>query len=367
MQMAARLFIPGPSDVDDTVLRELARPQLGHRTQEFRELFASLRPGLRKLFSTGNDVLISTSSGSGLWEAAIRSCVKSKVLHAVNGAFSKKWASLSKNCAKDMAALSFQDGKPVNPQAVDKALSERDYEAFCVVHNETSTGVISDLGALSQVMKKHPDVLFFVDAVSSLGGVKIEVDGLGIDICLASSQKALALPAGIALASISRRSYLKAEAVEGRGYYFDLLELKKAYDKDETPYTPSIPHLYALRKQLDRMEAEGLEFRYKRHEEMASWVRAWAKEQGFPMFSQEGCHSPTVSCISNTKGIDFAAVKKALAGRGITVDTGYRKLNEKLAAEEKPTTFRIAHMGERTPDEIRSYLAELQKQFQVKP
>ena len=359
--MANKLFIPGPTEVRKEVLNELALGQIGHRTSEFRELFASLKPGLKKLFFTENDVLVSTSSGSGLWEASIRSCVDKKVLHAVNGAFSKKWAEVSERCGKEAEKISFELGRAVEPSAVDKALSENEYEAFCMVHNETSTGAASDLEAISKVMKKHPEVLWFVDAVSSLGGMKIEADKLGMDICLASSQKAIALPAGLSVASVSNRCYKKAESVAGRGYYFDILELKKSYDEDETPYTPSIPHLYALKKQLERIEEEGLDNRFNRHKEMAQYVREWAKKNGFTMFSEEGHHSDTLSCIVNTKNADFKKIKKDMASKGYGIDSGYSKMNEKLEKEGKKTTFRIAHMGDLTLDEIKELAKELER------
>lgn len=361
--MANKLFIPGPTEVRKEILDELSHPQIGHRTQEFKDLFASLKPGLKKLFFTSNDVLISTSSGSGFWEAAIRCCVNKKVLHAVNGSFSKKWAKLSEDCGREVKKIEYEWGKAVKASDVDKELSSGEYEAFCVVHNETSTGVASNLGEIFEVMKKHPDVLWIVDAVSSLAGLKIEVDKLGIDICLASSQKALALPAGIAVASISSEAYKKAETVSGRGYYFDILELKKMYDKDQTPYTPSIPHLYALKKQLERIEVEGLENRFNRHKEMGDYVRNWAKEKGFSMFSESGYESDTVSCMVNLRKFDFNAIKKDMATKGYGIDSGYGKLNEKLDAEGKPNTFRIAHMGDLTLDEIKELTKELETYF----
>ncbi|MBU0614893.1 MAG: alanine--glyoxylate aminotransferase family protein [Nanoarchaeota archaeon] len=359
----AKLFIPGPTEVRKDILDALSHPQIGHRTEEFRDLFAGLRPGLKKIFHTDNDVLISTSSGSGFWEAAIRCLVEEKVLHATNGSFSKKWAKVSEACAKDVKKIEYAWGDAVKAEDVDKALSEEKYEAFCMVHNETSTGVASDLEAISKVMKKHPEVLWIVDAVSSLGGIKIEVDRLGIDFCLASSQKALALPAGIAVASVSKRCYEKAEKVKGKGYYFDILELKKAYDKDETPYTPSIPHLYALKKQLERIEKEGLEQRYARHSEMADYVRSWAESKGFELFPENGAESDTVTCIKNTKGIDMKSIKKDMAKKGYSIDSGYGKLNEQLEKEGKPTTFRIAHMGDLTLKEVQELTAELEKYF----
>ncbi len=361
--VGGKLFIPGPTEVRREVLEELSRPQIGHRTQEFRELFASLKPGLKKIFSTQNDVLILTSSGSGFWEAASRCCARRKMLHAVNGAFSSKWADVSESCGKEVARVKFENGKAVKARDVEKALSSGDYEAFCMVHNETSTGVASNLEEISEVMKKFPDVLFLVDAVSSLGGMRIEVDNLGIDVCLASSQKALALPPGIAVASVSQRSYEKAEVVSGRGYYFDLLELKKAYDKDETPHTPSIPHLFALKKQLERIEEEGFENRLRRHKSMADYARSWATGCGFEMFPEKGCESDTVSCIVNTRNLDFKSIKGKMAKKGYSTDSGYGKVNEKLEAEGRHTTFRIAHMGDLTLDEVKELLVELESLF----
>src|SRR3989344_8315261 len=322
--MANKLFIPGPTEVREEILNEMSNKQIGHRTQEFRELFASLKPGLKKLFYTNNDVLISTSTGSGFWEGSIRSCVNKKVLHAVNGAFSKKWAEVSERCRKRVKIVKYESGKAVKAKDIDRAISKGKFEAFCMVHNETSTGVASGLEEFSEVMKKYPDVLWLVDSVSSLGGMKIEADKLGIDICFASSQKAIALPPGIALASVSERAYKKAELVQGRGYYFDVLELKKSYDKDETPYTPSIPHLFALKKQLERIEKEGLENRFKRHKEMADYTREWVKKNGFEMFSERGYESDTVSCMWNTKKIDFKTIKKEMAKKGYSIDSGYR-------------------------------------------
>lgn len=361
--MANKLFIPGPTEVRKEVLVELSKAQIGHRTKEFRELFHSLKPGLKEIFVTKGDVLISTSSGSGFWEASIRSCINKKVLHAVNGAFSKKWSQLSEKCGKEVKNIIYEAGKAVKPEDIDKELSEGDFEAFCIVHNETSTGVMSDLEAISEIMRKYPDVLWFVDAVSSIGGIKIEVDKLGIDICLASGQKALALPPGIAFASISEKAYKKAEKVTGRGYYFDILELKKMYDEDMTPYTPSIPHIYALKKQLERIKKEGLENRYKRHKEMAEYTRKWAKKNGFEMFSEEGHHSDTISCIINTKDLDFEKIKEDMAKKGYSIDSGYSKMNAQLKEEGKKTTFRIAHMGDLTLEEIKELTAEIEKYF----
>lgn len=359
--MANKLFIPGPTEVRKEILDELARPQIGHRTEGFKKLFGSLKPGLKEVFYTQNDILISTSSGSGFWESSIRCCVNKKILVAVNGAFSKKYADVAEACGREVVRIKYEDGKAVKPEEVEEALSKNGFEAFAMAHNETSTGVCSRMEPIANVMKRYPNVLWFVDAVSSLGGIKLEVDKLGIDFCFTSSQKAFALPPGIAMASISPRSYEKAMNVPGKGYYFNILDLKKEYDSDQTPYTPSIPHLYALQKQLERIKVEGIENRFRRHQEMAEYTRAWVKKVGLAMFSEEGYHSNTVSCISNIKAIDFKAVKKELSAKGFSIDSGYSKMNEKLEASGKPNTFRIAHMGDLTLEEIKELTSELER------
>jgi aspartate aminotransferase-like enzyme len=361
--MVNKLFIPGPTEVRKDILKELSNHQIGHRTKEFKELFSILKKDLKKVFYTNNDVLILTSSGSGFWEASIRSCVSKKVLHAVNGSFSDKWSNLSENCEKDVTRINHTWGESVKPKMVDKALSKNPYEAFCMVHNETSTGVASDLNEIAEVMVKYPNVIWIVDAISSLAGIKIDVDKLGIDICLASSQKALALPPGLAFASVSDRIYEKAKEVKGRGYYFDLLEIKRSYDLNQTPSTPSIPHLYALKKQLERIEIEGLENRFKRHEEMANHVRTWTHEQDFKLFPEPGYESNTVTCISNTRKINMKNIKKDMAIKGYSIDTGYTKLNERLKAAGNPTTFRIAHMGDLEVREIKKFTVKLKSCF----
>ena len=356
-----KLFIPGPTEVRAEILDEMSKPMIGHRTEEFGQLFGRIKPKLQQLFYTQNDYLISTSSGSGFMEASIRNCVSKKVLNCVCGAFGKKWHSIALSCGKEAQSLDVEWGSAIKPERIDEKLSSNEYDAVCITHCETSTGLLNPLKEISEVMKKYPDVLFLVDAVSSLGGTKIEVDKLGIDICLTSGQKAVALPSGIALASVSQKAYDKAKTIKGRGYYFDLLELKKSYDKNQTPYTPSISHLYALDRQTDYiLNEEGLENRFNRHRQMAMMTRTWAKKRGMEMFPEAGYESDTVSCIINTKNIDLKAVKQKIGNKGYLFDTGYRKLNEKLNEDGKQTTFRIAHMGDIQEEDLANYLNELQ-------
>ncbi|MCF7861881.1 alanine--glyoxylate aminotransferase family protein [Candidatus Woesearchaeota archaeon] len=365
-----KLFIPGPVQVREDILREMARPPIGHRTPEFRKLFAEIKEGLKYLFQTQNDVLVSTSSGSGFWEAAIRNCTHNqksseKILHAVNGAFSRKWADVSRRCGRQVDIIEFGFGQPVDPSIVAKKLGEGNYSMFCMVHNETSTGVVSNLKVISEAIEqfKEAGLIWAVDAVSSIGGIDIKVDDLGIDICLASSQKAMALPPGISFASVSRKAYERAKTIDCRGYYFDLLELKKMYDKDMTPYTPSIPHLYALRRQLQCISAEGIENRFVRHSEMATYTRAWVIENGFSLFSQEEFCSDTITCVENSKGTDLTEVKNRMLEKEYLIDIGYRAMNKILSDEGKNQTFRLPHMGDLETQDMETFLLTLKKEI----
>ncbi|NIA23585.1 MAG: aminotransferase class V-fold PLP-dependent enzyme [Proteobacteria bacterium] len=336
--MHKRLFIPGPTEVRKSILEAMATPMIGHRFPEFDELFKSTVEKVQKLLYTKNVIFVSTSSSTGLMEGAMRNCVSKRVLSCVNGAFSKRWAQIAEANGKEVDRLEVEWGKAVKPEMIDEKLKTGKYDAISLVLNETSTGVYAPIAEIAEVMKKYPDVIFMVDAVSCMAGTKIEVDKLGIDVVLAGVQKAFALPPGLAVAAISKKAMEKAKIIKNRGYYFDFLVMKKYYDKWETPATPSISHIYALDKQMSDIFEEGLDNRFKRHLKMAEYTRNWAKERGFTMFSEEGHHSPTVSCINNTKGFKIGDLNAFLAKKGAVISNGYGILKEK--------TFRIAHMGD---------------------
>jgi len=347
-----RLFIPGPTEVRAENLNALARPQIGHRSDEFRQLYASVVARLRRLLGTDLQVFLFTSSSTGVWEAAVRNCVRDRVLCCVQGAFSERWHRVAEANGKRADRLEVDWGRAIQAEAVDRALSGGAYDAITVVHNETSTGVINDLPAIARVMRGHPDVSFLVDVVSSLAGAPVEVDQLGIDVCLAGLQKALALPPGLAVASVSERAMEKAAGVANRGYYFDFLEMRKHAEKNQTPSTPAIPQIQALDAQLDSILDEGLERRHQRHASLAAIVQNWARSH-FELFAEEGHESPTVTCVRNTRGIPVAKTNDELGRMGATISNGYGKLKEQ--------TFRIAHMGDTQEWEIRGLLHSLSR------
>ena len=352
--MRKKLFIPGPVDVASDVLEKLATPMISHRSKEASDLQKRISDNLKKLMYTDNEILLSTSSGSGLMEGAIRSCTRKKAAVFSMGAFGERWYKMatSNNVNADIFKVNW--GEAITPEMVDKALATGEYDLITVTHNETSSGVMNPLDEISEVVKKYPEVIFCLDTVSSLGGAKIEVDKWGVDICIASTQKCLGLPPGLALCSISDKAIEAAKEVEFKGFYFDLANLKKYVDTKpyQYPSTPSLPHMFALDYQLDKiLNKEGLENRFSRHEENAKYVRSWAKKY-FDLYSDEQHLSNTVTNVKNTKGISVKELNNTLGERGFVISNGYGDLKEK--------TFRIAHMAETTKENLQELFNEIE-------
>jgi predicted phosphoserine aminotransferase len=331
-------FIPGPSWVHPEVLAAQARPVIGHREGLMAEIHSQCEAGLKAVFQTENRVLISTSSGSGLMEAAVRSLLLKRSLHLVCGSFSKRWFDMARSCSKQPVKIEVDAGKGFTAAMLDEHLSGAEpYEAVFMTHNETSTGVMNPIEELIGVAKSYGNPLICVDAVSSMSGVSIPVDELSIDYCVTSSQKCFSLPPGLAFASVSPRCFEKAGQVENRGWYLDLLNLEKYAAKGHYPSTPAITLMYALAHQLARIFEEGMENRYRRHRDMASKVRAWGAEH-LDLFADEGFRSETLTTVTNTRNLDFADLSVYLKGHGMVIANGYGDL--------KNRNFRIAHMGD---------------------
>ncbi len=350
--MYKKLFIPGPTHVSDDVLQKMATPMIGHRTKEASNLQRSISDKLRKLMYTQNEILLSTSSGSGLMEGAIRSCTQKRAAVFSCGNFGNRWFAIAEDNNVPADKFEVEWGTANLPEQVDGVLSSGKYDLITITHNETSTGVMNPVEEIAQVVKKYPEVIFCIDAVSSLGGTKIEVDKLGIDICITSSQKCLGLPPGLSLCSISEKALEAARKVKFRGSYFDLLQLYEYIQKKDYQYpsTPSLSHMFALDYQLDKILKEGLDNRFERHRKMAEYVRNWAKDR-FALFAQEKFTSHTVTCVKNTREIKVSDLNKALGERGYMISNGYGKLKEK--------TLRIAHMAELSLNDIKKLLANI--------
>lgn len=350
--MAIKLFIPGPTVVSDDILKELSLPMISHRSKAASELQKRISDNMQKVLFTQNRILLSTSSGSGLMEGAIRSCTAKRAAVFSIGAFGDKWFKMAKTNGVPADKFSSTMGEPTTPEMVDAALATGKYDLITVTHNETSSGIQNPVEEIAEVMKKYPDVVWCVDAVSSAVGSKIETDKLGIDVLITSTQKALALPPGLAICAMSKKAYDRTAEVENRGLYFDLRNLWDFIDKKNYQYTstPCLPLMFALDAQLKHIvEVEGIENRFARHEEMAKFTRAWADEY-FRVYPNRNYLSKTLTVIdSHPKGkdemISIPELNKALAERNMQLGNGYGDLKDK--------TFRIAHMGELTMDDMK--------------
>ena len=353
-----KLHIPGPIEVSEKTFKAFCSPMIGHRGQGFKDLYAKIQPQLQQLLYTKQQVYISTSSAWGVMEGAIRNLVSKKVLNCMNGAFSDKWFDVSKRCGKQAEALQVDWGSPIRADLVDAKLATGEFDALTLIHNETSTGVMSPLAEIAALKKKYPDVTFIVDAVSSLTALPIKFDELGVDVLLAGTQKAFALPPGLAVFAVSPAALAKAALAKDRGYYFDIVEFQKNAEQSMTPSTPSIGHVFALASKLEDFFAEGLEARYARHRQTNQLVRDWAAKHGFVLFPEPGYESVTLTCVSNGarpggRVVDVAKLQKLVKDQGFLIDGGYGKI--------KGTTFRISNMGDETAASMAPLLAALDK------
>ncbi|MEN3369531.1 MAG: hypothetical protein V7609_1674 [Verrucomicrobiota bacterium] len=345
-----KLFIPGPVEVSAKTWAAFARPMIGHRSEDFRALYRSIHPRLQTLFATNQPVFLSTSSAWGVMEASIGNLVSRRVLNCMCGAFSDKWLEVSRRCGKAAEPLQVEWGKPIDPQALDEKLATGNFDAVTLIHNETSTGLMNPLEEICVVARKYPDVALIVDSVSSFSAVPIPMDELGIDVLLTGSQKALALPPGFSLFSVSQKGFARAEKQKDRGYYFDFLEFKKSQENDMTPSTPSIAHIHALESKLDDIFAEGLTNRYERHAKTNALVHDWVRRTGFDFFAEEGFRSKTLTCVRNARGIDTAKLVRDLrAKHHFVIDGGYGKI--------KGETFRLSNMGDETEKTVSHLLS----------
>jgi aspartate aminotransferase-like enzyme len=352
--MHKKLFIPGPVDVREDVLQKLSTPQISHRSKDASALQRGISEKMQKVMYTKNTIILSTSSGSGLMEGAIRSCTGKRAAVFSVGAFGDRWFKMAKTNGVPADKISSVPGTPTTPEMVDEALSTGKYDVITVTHNETSAGIMNPVDEIGALLKsKYPDVLFLVDTVSSMGGTKIEVDEWGIDVCITSTQKCLGLPAGMSICSVSDRAIEAARNVENRGLYFDLVELYDTIQKKDHQYpsTPSLPHMFALDFQLDRILAEGLENRFARHKEMAQYVRDWAKKYFALFVEDEKYLSNTLTTIKNTREISVGDLNKKHGVRGFMISNGYGDLKE--------VTFRISHMADYTLDEVKDLISNI--------
>ncbi|MGH7752728.1 MAG: pyridoxal-phosphate-dependent aminotransferase family protein [Gemmatimonadales bacterium] len=349
-----RFFLPGPTDVHPDVLGAMLRPMIGHRGKEMEAILAGMAPRLAGLFRTQRPVLVGSNSATGFMEMAIRNGARRRVLSVVNGAFSDRFADIAARCGRDVVRLELPLGTAVEPDRLRDALKRSPVDAVTLVHSETSTGALAPLAELAPVVHEFPDVMLLVDAVTSLAGSPVETDAWKLDFVLTGSQKALALPPGLALGAASERLLERSKTIPGRGRYFDLPAFVEATAKHSPTNTPALSLFFALEVQLQRIEAEGgVEARWARHEAMRRAVERWSADRDIAYLPVEGRRSWTVSCLKLPPGKSGKEVAGALKQQGWVIGTGYGPL--------KDSTIRIGHMGDHTVAGLRDLLGVLER------
>lgn len=346
-------FIPGPTEVRPEVLASMTRPMIPHRSSEFEELFARLQTGLKYVFQTDRPVYVAAASATGMMEAGVRCTKPGPILSLVNGAFSERFAHIAEMCGRDVDRYEVDWGSIHEPAQLDAYLTKKNYSAMTVVHSETSTGALNDVRSLSNIAHSH-GVTCLVDSVSGLGGAELRATEWGLDYVLTGSQKALALPPGLAFSTASAVFIESARHSEGRGVYFDLVEMDDYAARGQVPTTPALSLMYALDFQLLAIREEGIENRWKRHSSMSEMTSQWLRKcqssgVDFANIVEPEFRSPTVSAIHFPKGHSSADFLRKVTERGIRVASGYGKL--------KSETFRIGHMGDHSPATLERCLA----------
>lgn len=353
-----RFFLPGPTEVHPDVLAAQAQPMIGHRGAGIQELMGRIGQALKPVFVTDKPVFVSTSSATGLMEAAVRNGVDGgKVLSLVNGAFSARFAEIARMCGHevDVWEVTWGGVHPVDELA-ERLASDR-YDAVTLSQSETSTGALQDLEPIASVVADVDGTFLLVDSVTGIPGVETRTDEWKLDFVLTGSQKGFALPPGLAFGVASDAMMERSANASNRGWYFALDRLMKQLVNDQTPATPAVSLLYALDTQLRRIHEEGIESRWKRHLDMQARTIEWVEQMeadgvGIDLFAQEGHRSPTVTTVRMPGDTGSSEVVAEMKQRGWVIGGGYGKL--------KDSTFRIGHMGDHTVDELNLLLDELE-------
>jgi aspartate aminotransferase-like enzyme len=338
-------FVPGPTEVRPEILDTLTRPVIPHREPDFEAMFARIQAGLGDVLLTGRPVYVGSCSATGFMELGIRNTPPGRILSLVNGAFSERFALVAESCAREVDRLIVDWGETFDLEEVETRLAAAPYTAVTVAHSETSTGVLTDVSAIASLAHQY-GAMALVDAVSSAGGAKLTVDAWGLDFVCTASQKAMALPAGLAFAVASPDFLERARTLTDRGFYFDVVQYDNFAARNQTPSTPATTLLYALEAQLGDMTREGIERRWERHAAMRDATVEWAaacsdrRMLDLHVLAPDGARSPTVSVLMLPPGLSGPEVRAAARDRGFTLGASLGDLRDQ--------SIRIGHMGDHT-------------------
>jgi aspartate aminotransferase-like enzyme len=351
-----RLFTPGPTPLHPAVQEAMARPILHHRTDEFRRVFAESVSGLKAFLKTTDDVLILACSGTGGMEAALVNVLSpgDKMLALVAGSFGERWSAIGRAHGMAVQDLKAAWGEAVSAEDVARALdADPGIRAVFVQLNESSTGAAHDVEALAGITRDRPDTLLVVDAISGAGALPLETESWSVDVVVVGSQKALALPPGLAFVSVNARAWARIASARAARFYFDLRRERKAQAAGESAFTPAISNVVALRAALAAVEeGGGVDALVANAATLAAMTRKAAEALGLPLVAPRA-HGDALTALYAPKGLESGAIVKALKGEfGSTVAGGQGELKGKI--------LRIAHLGYYDATDMLGLLATLE-------
>jgi len=350
----AQLRIPGPTPCPPEVLQAMGWQMINHRGPEFQKFLRDVTDKLKQVFQTKNDLLILTGSGTGGLEAAAVNVLSpgDKILSVSIGVFGDRFASIAKEFGAEVVSLKFEWGRAADPAEVRQAIKDNpDIKAVMVTHNETSTGVTNDLGAISKVVKEAGKLLI-VDAISSLGSVDLPVDEWHCDVVVTGSQKGWMVPPGLAMVSVSPEAWQAHSEAKMPHFYWDFTRAKNYLEKGQNPWTPTVSVVFALSVALDMMLKEGIPNIFARHARISQMARDGAKALGLPLFAEESHASNTVTSVAPPESVDIKKLRQVMQSEHqIVLAGGQLRLDGKI--------FRIGHLGWVTEGDIEGVMAAL--------
>jgi aspartate aminotransferase-like enzyme len=352
---AGKFFVPGPTEVRPEVLEAMRRPLIFHRNAEMEALMKRVTEGLCGVFGTKRPVHVITGSGTSGLELMIRNGSVRKVLAIVHGDFGERFAKIAEACGREVTRLKAEPGDVVPLDKIRDALKSGSFDAVQATQSETALGVRADIAGIGALVRERGDCLLLVDAVSSAGAMTIETDAWGVDAVVSASQKALAIPPGLAFAAVSDRLVARARGLKDRGAYLDVLKYEDFTAKNQSPTTPAISLLFALDRQMADVKRETLNARYARHDAMLAACSAWVDAKGGPLglthMAKAAHRSSSVTCIKTTG--KTADVLAAMRKEGFELGGGQGEFTQ--------NTFRVGHMGDHTVAGMNAMLAVIER------
>lgn len=337
------LMIPGPTPVPESVLLDMAKHPVGHRSGEFSKILSSVYEDLKQIFHTKNDVIIYTSSGTGAMEAALSNLInpKDKVLSLIIGNFGSRWAKIAESLGAEVDKIEVEAGTAINPADLKAKLdadTNKEIKIVTLTHNETATGVTNDVKTLVKMINDHGAVSV-VDGVTSLGAIECKMDEWGIDVLVSGSQKGFMIPPGLAFLAASPKAWAMHEKCERPSFYFNWTTNKKSVLENSTAFTPAVNLIVALKTALDIMKEEGIDKIWARHSKIAKGLRAAVKAMGLELFvKDDAIASNAITAVLPPEGVSVPDIRKVMKNDyDIVVANGQNKLKDKI--------FRLGTLG----------------------